>query len=297
MPVKRRQGGFTLIELIVVLVIMAVLAAAALPAMTKYIGQAKETTALNEAGVAVRAAKAETVTLAAAGTVGEWKNADKKAEVVSAVDLKGEIRQVEISDGGILTGLYYEAANGILVSYRAQRSPTLQVETEVPPGGDVIGGNTGPAQTVEQMHDKSQEVAPGVIAGFPNLSFDRGTIIKETYKANGNTLLQVEAGLENGTDWKAHNPKRGALYWRPYTVGILKEIKEQGVQPQTLLYAAPGNNDQPAGWQAVLIYWQGQYYQYQSKRGEMGSVTWVNNHRAEDITPELLAQNGFVPYS
>ena len=293
---QRRKGGFTLIELIVVLVIMAVLAAAALPAMMKYIGQAKETTPLNEAGVVVRAAKAETVALAAAGSIQEWKSADKKAEVVSSVGLEGEIKQVEISAAGILTGLYYEASNGVIVSYQAQRSPTLQVEKEVPSGGDVIGGNSGPVQTVEQMHDKSQDVAPGVIAGFPNLSFDRGTIIKETYKANGNTLLQVEAELENGTAWKGYNSTKGPLYWRPYTIGILKEIKEQGVQPQTLLYATLGNNDQPGGWQAVLIYWQGQYYQYQSQKGEQGSVTWANNHRAEDITPELLAQNGFVPY-
>lgn len=291
---QRRKGGFTLIELIVVLVIMAVLAAAALPAMMKYIGQAKETTALNEAGVVVRAAKAETVALAAAGSIQEWKSADKKAEVVSSVGLEGEIKQVEISAAGILTGLYYEASNGVIVSYQAQRSPTLQVEKEVPSGGDVIGGNSGPVQTVEQMYDKSQEVAPGVIAGFPNLNFDRGTIIKETYKANGNTFLQVEAELENGTAWKGYNPKQGPLYWRPYTIGDLKEIKAGNQQPQTLLYATTGNDGGPGGWQAVLLYWQGQYYQ--SQNGKPVVITWANGKVAEDITPELLAQKGFVPY-
>ena len=58
--------------------------------------------------VVVRAAKAETVALAAAGSIQEWKSADKKAEVVSSVGLEGEIKQVEISAAGILTGLYYD---------------------------------------------------------------------------------------------------------------------------------------------------------------------------------------------
>ncbi len=297
---QRRKGGFTLIELIVVLVIMAVLAAAALPAMMKYIGQAKETTALNEAGVVVRAAKAETVALAAAGSIQEWKSADKKAEVVSSVGLEGEIKQVEISAAGILTGLYYEASNGVIVSYQAQRSPTLQVEKEVPSGGDVIGGNSGPVQTVEEWYDRTKEVLADTAATMGN-TIPREKVIQDAYKANGGTLLQTKADLAEGTDWYqglTDNRKKTEvpLYWRPYVVGTAQECKDG--KGEIMLYATTGNGDGTGNWGAVLIYWQGTYYQCTntSAYGARGSVAnWPNNVSVSQITDKILA-NGFVVY-
>lgn len=54
---RRAKGGFTLVELIVVLVILAILAALLIPALTGYIDKAKEKSVIAETRQAVMAAQ------------------------------------------------------------------------------------------------------------------------------------------------------------------------------------------------------------------------------------------------
>ena len=54
---RRAKGGFTLVELIVVLVILAILAALLIPALTGYIDRAKEKSIIAETRQAVMAAQ------------------------------------------------------------------------------------------------------------------------------------------------------------------------------------------------------------------------------------------------
>ena len=62
MKMKRNKSGFTLVEVIVVLVILAILAAIMIPAMTGWIGKAKEKQVyveLREVALAMKSAYAE----------------------------------------------------------------------------------------------------------------------------------------------------------------------------------------------------------------------------------------------
>ena len=54
---RRKKGGFTLVELIVVLVILAILAALLIPALTGYIDKAKEKSIIAETRQVVMAAQ------------------------------------------------------------------------------------------------------------------------------------------------------------------------------------------------------------------------------------------------
>lgn len=57
MNLRKNKKGFTLVEIIVVLIIIAILAAAAIPAMTKYIDDARGKAILSEARAAYVAAE------------------------------------------------------------------------------------------------------------------------------------------------------------------------------------------------------------------------------------------------
>lgn len=54
---RKKEGGFTLVELIVVLVILAILAALLIPALTGYIDKAKEKNVIAETRQCVMAAQ------------------------------------------------------------------------------------------------------------------------------------------------------------------------------------------------------------------------------------------------
>ncbi len=54
---RKKEGGFTLVELIVVLVILAILAALLIPALTGYINKAKEKSVIAETRQVVMAAQ------------------------------------------------------------------------------------------------------------------------------------------------------------------------------------------------------------------------------------------------
>ena len=99
---RRAKGGFTLVELIVVLVILAILAALLIPALTGYIDKAKEKSITAETRQAVMAAqtlvdeKYGTVAKGTAVTVGEGKNVTY-AEIKTLSEVKGEITAVTLT--------------------------------------------------------------------------------------------------------------------------------------------------------------------------------------------------------
>lgn len=99
---RRAKGGFTLVELIVVLVILAILAALLIPALTGYIDKAKEKSVIAETRSVVMAAQtlvdeaygkqavgADAVTVSDTGDV-------KIADVKKLAEVTGNIKDVSV---------------------------------------------------------------------------------------------------------------------------------------------------------------------------------------------------------
>lgn len=105
---RRAKGGFTLVELIVVLVILAILAALLIPALTGYIDRAKEKSVIAETRQVVMAAqtlydeKFASVNAGTTITFGE-KNANPAptinyGDVANLAEVKGTINKIEVDN-------------------------------------------------------------------------------------------------------------------------------------------------------------------------------------------------------
>lgn len=123
------KGGFTLVELIVVLVILAILAALLIPALTGYIDKAKQKNAVAECRQVVMAAQTlydekygndknlsvSTITIKASGGTISFAEVAKLAEVTAS-----KIKLIEIGTGdnaNKIAKVQYEGSNGYQVEY------------------------------------------------------------------------------------------------------------------------------------------------------------------------------------
>ena len=107
------KGGFTLVELIVVLVILAILAALLIPALTGYIDRAKEKNAIAECRQVVMAAQTLYDEEYAANTSAPTfdknnTNKIKYSDVTDLAEVKGTLNLVQ-GDGKKISKVQYES--------------------------------------------------------------------------------------------------------------------------------------------------------------------------------------------
>lgn len=102
---RRAKGGFTLVELIVVLVILAILAALLIPALTGYIDKAKEKAVLAETRSAVMAAQTLADEAYAEKTTTGNVSVDE-SKITGLAEVKGTVSNVTC-DGGKIATLNY----------------------------------------------------------------------------------------------------------------------------------------------------------------------------------------------
>lgn len=127
---RRAKGGFTLVELIVVLVILAILAALLIPALTGYIDKAKEKSIIAETRSVVMAAQTlvdEKYGTKATGTAIKVESTDPsvtssaadvtKKQITDLAEVTGTIGNVTLTTANKIATLTY--TNGKTCTYKA----------------------------------------------------------------------------------------------------------------------------------------------------------------------------------
>lgn len=119
------KGGFTLVELIVVLVILAILAALLIPALTGYIDRAKEKSAVAECRQVVMAAQTLYDEAYADGKANLGFGSGKAVsfdDVKKLADVTGTITEITVDDTGTnptrkVNSVKYSTAGGYAVTF------------------------------------------------------------------------------------------------------------------------------------------------------------------------------------
>ena len=117
---RKKEGGFTLVELIVVLVILAILAALLIPALTGYIDNAKQKNVIAETRQCVMAAQ----TLADEDYANDKTDSSgssegtkcTKAEIKKLAEVKGSVVDYTVT-GGVVKSLKYKSADNRECTY------------------------------------------------------------------------------------------------------------------------------------------------------------------------------------
>lgn len=127
---RKKEGGFTLVELIVVLVILAILAALLIPALTGYIDKAKEKSVISETRQCVMAAQTlydEKYGAATSNTISEPSTTD----IEKLAEVSGKVSNVTYDSAGTpangstpavaatykVKTLTYTGTNGVAIKY------------------------------------------------------------------------------------------------------------------------------------------------------------------------------------
>ena len=115
----KKEQGFTLIELMIVVAIIGILAAVALPAYQNYTNRAKVTEALSVAAAA-KLAVAETFT-----SNGALPTTNTEAGLPASSDMNGtDVLSVQVGGSGVITVTMRNSTNAVLSDKTVTLTPT-----------------------------------------------------------------------------------------------------------------------------------------------------------------------------
>lgn len=135
---RRKNNGFTLVELIVILVILAILMVIMVPALSGWIRKAREKQYMLECRSCVMAAQSLVVEEYGRGTAGEWTAAAMEGDRRSAIK---ELAKVD--DAAEITEDTYSDAMQVIRLVYTKKGQTVTYENGVYTFGEGTGGESG----------------------------------------------------------------------------------------------------------------------------------------------------------
>ena len=254
------RGGFTLVELIVVLVILGILAAIMVPALLGWIDKAREKKYLLEARNVVLATQTVATGEYAAGKF--TGNAtlfinEHKEEIFDIADITGggsnDIREMEFQNDGdgnriaIVKRLTYRTSDNMIIVYDIAESPVYQI-------GEEIGA---------PVYDSSwPEIITNYIKDNDLTYKGTSTMRKAVKEAHGGKFPELTAGekkILNSTSDLIQNLKNvDQLTWKPVEVNSAKN--------NFVLIA--NESDSESNINAYMVYYDGNYYACLNKVGD-----------------------------
>lgn len=256
---KNGSGGFTLVELIVVLVILGILAAIMVPALLGWIDKAREKKYLLEARNVVLATQTVATGEYAAGKF--TGNAtlfinDHKEEIFRIADIavggSNDIREMEFQKDGddnwvaIVKRLVYRTADNMIIVYDVAGNPVYQI-------GEEIGAPAYDSNWPEIITDYIKN---------NNLSYKgTSTMRKAVKEAHGGKFPELTAGekkLVNTHSSAIQNMGNiDQLTWKP--------VEVSGAKNNFVLIA--NDSDSESNINAYVVYYNGNYYACLNKVG------------------------------
>lgn len=242
------KGGFTLVELIVVLVILGILVALLVPALTGYIDKAKEKSVLAEAKNVVTAAQTTASELYASGTLtnSTLSKAETKEKILALVPADGEITGIMCNiKTGKITMLVYKTA-GVYVLYE---NGEYTVSKEEPVGNTVVGYLGKGMALLEKVKNQTGNIWTNLRRAFMETYGDEYPVLsaaeKKALQAAGGNQAEIEQ-----------------LTWKPTILGDKKNPND------VLLIASNGSSVN----NAYMVYYNGTYYRHVNQSGKQDSI-------------------------
>lgn len=242
----KKDKGFTLVELIIVLVILAILAAILIPALLGWIDKAKEKGVILECREVVHASQATATEIYGKKgdvTIFDMRASETQADIRKLANVTGSIQNISINDAHIINYLRYKTADGVVVTY--------DIDADV---RYVIGSSY--SADAKGYYDWASDTTAD-----KKLSYDQKgeeelrKIFREQNGGNYPGLTETEKSIIN-------KQSDDSLVWYP--------IMAQG----TVILRASAD---PSKHWAQLVFYKGSYYYHTNGYGVVDGGTILNN--------------------
>lgn len=284
---KNKSGGFTLVELIVVLVILGILTAIMVPALLGWIDKAKNQDAILECRVVVQAAQGQVVEEYGRNPVSkaEMENVLNRDEAVinilKTADVTGTIRSrsIGLDEKLTLTDLVYTAKAGIRVIYDRNHSPVYRIDD----GGKYTADVPGYHAQASDLNADEWEISRFLEDGKIKEGYE--AYFSGWYEVENNSTKRFQAAyIEKYGDFptvnwnQIHLPSGVGIQGGEYDAVWKPVLTKEADGSRKIVMIASKESGMGAG-QSAVVYYDGNYYYHNHTDGNSGkaSTKWVSD--------------------